>query len=154
MPLVPRRPAIRAQPVGFQLQIPPVIADPLGTLARALPFRRGPAVQAARQIVPLSQSVDKVGRPLVVAPEQETRIRCPPGYLAITMPDGSRACALAGVAISAGLASRRKKPLISVSETNAMRKAERARGKLKRSAERAGFKVALRSSTRRPRKTS
>lgn len=142
MPLRPRRP-IQAQPAAFGLKVPQALTDPLGTLQRALPFDFGAgALQPqAQPIIPLSGSTDKIGRPLIVAPGQEVRVRCPPGYLAVTMPDGSRACVLAGVAVAAGLAKRRKKPLISVRETNALRVADRARGKVKRVAQRSGFTV-------------
>ncbi len=149
MPLRPMRPTT-TQPVGFQFKVPETFRDPIGSLQRALPFTTAPTVSPTRQIIPLSESTDKIGRPLIVAPEMEQRVRCPPGYLAVTMPDGSRACVLSGVAIAAGLAKRRRKPLISVKETRAMQVADRARGKLKRVTTKAGFTVReKRSSSRR-----
>lgn len=141
MPL--QRRVIQAQP-AVQLQVPPLVQrgfQGLQALGGAISPFRGGAPATTRQIVPLSESVDKIGRPLIVAPEAEQRVRCPSGYLAVTMPDGSRACVLAGVAIAAGLAKRRRKPLISVKETRAMQVADRARGKLKRVTQKAGFQV-------------
>lgn len=149
MPLQ-RRP-IQAQP-AVSLRVPPLVQRGFqglqAGLAQVSPF--GPSAPAVtRQIVPLSESTDKIGRPLIVAAEAEQRVRCPPGYLAVTMPDGSRACVLAGVAIAAGLAKRRRKPLISVKETRAMQVADRARGKLKRVTTKAGFRVTEKRSSRR-----
>lgn len=149
MPMRPIRGPIQAQPV-LQFQVPRGFRQsPLQTLQEQLPFKFGGAAEGAEPLQPLSPSVDKLGRPLVVAPSAETRVRCPPGYLAITMPDGSRACALAGVAIAAGLARRRRKPLISVKETRAMQVADRARGKLKRVTTKAGFTVREKRTVRR-----
>lgn len=149
MPLVPVRGPIRAQP-ALQFQVPRALGQsPFQTLKEQLPFQFGGEAAGAQPLQPLSPSVDKLGRPLVVAPSAETRVRCPPGYLAITMPDGSRACALAGVAIAAGLARRRRKPLISVKETRAMQVADRARGKLKRVTTKAGFTVREKRTVRR-----
>lgn len=150
MPLRPIRGPIRATP-ALQFQVPRSLREPVQTLKEQLPFTFGEVPGGtAREITPLTASVDKMGRPLVVAPAQETRIRCPPGYLAVTMPDGSRACALAGVAIAAGLARRRRKPLISVKETRALLLADRARGKIKRVAQKSGFQVSeKRRATRR-----
>lgn len=145
--LVPARGPIQAQP-ALRFQVPRQFKDPLGVLREQIPFKFGEQPGDV-PITPLTDSVDKLGRPLVVAPAAETRVRCPPGYLAITMPDGSRACALAGVAIAAGLAKRRKKPIISIRDSNAIRRAERARGRLKRVTENAGFVVRMKGSVRR-----
>ena len=136
----------QVQPAGLRFQIPQALRDPIGTVARNLPLTFGQAPTAVgpaapMQLVPLSPAADKFGRPLIVAPSQEARIRCPPGYLAVTLPDGSRACALAGPAISAGLAKRRRKPLISVKETRALALADRVRGKIKKVGQSAGFAV-------------
>lgn len=145
------RRVVQAQP-AVQLQVPPLVQRGFQGLQRLggqlLPFTGG-APATTRQIVPLSESVDKIGRPLIVQPEMEQRVRCPPGYLAVTMPDGSRACVLAGVAIAAGLAKRRRKPLISVKETRAMQVADRARSKLKRVTTKAGFTVREKRTMRR-----
>lgn len=149
--LVPARGPIQAQP-ALRFQVPRSFKDPIGTLQEQLPFRFGGEAEGRMPIQPLTESVDKLGRPLVVAAGAETRVRCPPGYLAITMPDGSRACALAGVAIAAGMAKRRKKPIISIRDSNAIRRAERARGRLKRVTENAGFVVRMKGTTRRPRR--
>lgn len=155
MRLVPasRRPAIATQPAGFQFQVPETFRDPVGSLRRALPFTTTPSagVPATRgfgEIVPLTPTTDKAGRPVVVQPKMEQRVRCPPGYLAVEI-NGARACMLAPVAIAAGLARRRKKPIISVRDSNAIRRAERARGRLKRATEGAGFVVRMKSTSRR-----
>lgn len=140
--------AIPAQPAGFRLRVPPVLRERARQLGEALPFTFG-APAAPTALVPLTESVDKIGRPLIVQAGVEQRVRCPPGYLAVTMPDGSRACVLAGVAIAAGLAKRRRKPLISVKETRAMQVADRARSKLKRVTTKAGFTVREKRTTRR-----
>ena len=155
--LQPRR-VIQAQPAAFM--IPEGLTEQIARTGRELLARPSPVPSPGRgrfpglgapapSIVPLSASVDKIGRPLVVSPGFETRVRCPPGYLAVTMPDGSRACVLAPVAVAAGLAKRRRKPLISVKETRAMQVADRARGKLKRVTTKAGFRVTEKRSTRR-----
>ena len=160
VPMAGLQPArvVRAQPAAFM--IPEGLTEQIAQTGRELLARPSPVPRVGRgafpstrqptpSIVPLSASVDKLGRPLVVSPGFETRVRCPPGYLAVTMPDGSRACVLAPVAVAAGLAKRRRKPLISVKETRAMQVADRARGKLKRVTTKAGFRVTEKRTSRR-----
>ena len=119
----------------FGLKVPKQLRDPLGFAQDVLPFSFGgttPARAMPMPVVPVGQGADKFGRPLLVAPAAEERIKCPPGYVAVTLPDGSRACALKGPAVAAGLYKNRRKPLISVKETRAMQMADRARKKIDR----------------------
>lgn len=138
--------AVKATAARFGLKVPKQFKDPVGFARDILPFEFGvaPGQLPAQQIVPMSAAADKFGRPLLVAPGAETRVRCPPGYLRVTLPDGSPACALAGPAIAAGLAKRRKKPLISVKETRALQMATSAQKKIDRVHKRFGTKAPVR----------
>lgn len=146
--LVPKRLAAVAAPRRLPqaaIMLPRQIIPPVPR--QLVPVGPGGAMipgGAFGEITPISETVDKFGRHLVVEAKTEDRIRCPPGYLAITMPDGSRACALAGPAIAAGLARRRRKPLISVRETRALQLASRAQRKIDRVHKRFGSKTPMR----------
>jgi len=81
---------------------------------------------------------DRFGRPMLVQAQVEQRIRCPPGYVAITMPDGGRACALKGPARAAGLWKSRRKPPMSAKDWRCIQVAARVQKKIKRIAKAAG----------------
>lgn len=156
IPTVPplrRVSAVRAAPRAAALTAPRLPTRPAGlvvpNLAELLAGAQRPGMipRPPMDVVPVSQTVDKFGRPLVVQAGQEVRVRCPPGYLAITLPSGERACALAGPAIAAGLARRRRKPLISVKETRALQMAGRAQKKIDRVHKRFGTKPRMRRRT-------
>lgn len=122
---------------------PPTL--PAIVLPAALPALPGGAFPIAGQGAPvgtvMSQVSDKFGRPFLMSAGYETRIRCPSGYVAVTLPNGARACALKGPARSAGLWKPRPKPLLSAADGRVMRKAERLQKKVKRIAKVSGVNI-------------
>lgn len=85
---------------------------------------------------------DKYGRPVAVHPEMTERIKCPPGYVAVDLDgDGqSDACMLKGTARAMGLWSSRPKPPISGYDARAIKRAERAKKRVKKLAGNVGYK--------------
>jgi len=101
-----------------------------------------------------NQLEDSAGRPLVVNPGLEERIKCPRGYVAVEIDDeGTRVCMLKGAAISQGLYSRRPRPPISASEWRILKSAGRTGKKVEAVLGKAGASVGkkLVSKTARPR---
>jgi hypothetical protein len=96
----------------------------------------------------LSPASNKLGMPMVIEAGTEQRLKCPSGYVAITLPTGARACALRGPAIAAGLWRPRKKPPISAKDYAAMRSIKRVTGKVKTLAKNVGISC---TTTRRKR---
>jgi len=78
-----------------------------------------------------NQLADAAGRPLVVNPGLEERIKCPRGYVAVEIDEeGTRVCMLKGAAISQGLYSRRPRPPISASEWRILKSSGRTAKKV------------------------
>jgi len=104
-----------------------------------------------------NQLEDSVGRPLVVNPGIEQRIKCPRGYVAVEIDDaGTRVCMLKGAAVSQGLYSRRPRPPISASEWRILKSSGRTAKKVEVVLGKAGAAVGkkLISKSARPRTTT
>lgn len=89
----------------------------------------------------LNTPTDKLGRPVAVHPETTERISCPPGYVAVDLDgDGIKdACVIKGVARSMGLWKSRPKPPISGYDARAIKRAERAKKRVKKLAGNVGY---------------
>lgn len=120
-------------------QMPP-FSGPPGPGGRGVMPLTGP-VMGGPGITALSPAADKFGRPFLTTAGYESRIRCPSGYVAVTLPDGSRACALKGPARAAGLWKARPKPMLSAADGRTLRKADRLQKKVKRIAKVAGVNI-------------
>lgn len=94
---------------------------------------------------------DKLGRPVAVQPEMAERIKCPPGYVAVDLDgDGIKdACVLKGMARGLGLWKSRPKPPISGYDARAIKRAERAKKRVKKLAGGVGFTCAPKGSRRK-----
>lgn len=90
---------------------------------------------------PLTDEADKFGRPIAVEPAFRDVVHCPPGYVAVTRPDGLTVCMLKGPARSAGLWRGRSKPPISASDWKKLKVADRVKKKARKIAETAGGTV-------------
>lgn len=90
----------------------------------------------------LNTPTDKSGRPVAVHPETTERLKCPPGYVAVDLDgDGVKdACLLKGTARSMGLWKSRPKPPISGYDARAIKRAERAKKRVKKLAGDVGYK--------------
>ena len=141
-----RAPAMAAAVVGGGLVAPRVLrADPRSVrgptgraFARILP---GGTTGALREVVPLTDRTDKVGRPIAIQAQEVGRTYCAPGYVAVTFPNGEKACVLRRVAISLGLWKARRKPPISAGQWSKLTGAATAEKKAKEVAQTAGWKV-------------
>lgn len=118
-------------------RIPPVVRRIPGAIGAGA---TGAAIARSFGGDQVGAGVDRLGRPLLVEATSTERIQCPTGYVAITLPDGSRACALKGVARAAGLWRPRPKPPIKASDWRKLKTAARVRKKAKKIGQTAGFK--------------
>jgi len=119
---------------GANPTLPPMVLPGGG------PPLTGPVMAGGGGMV-MSQAADKFGRPFLLSAGYETRIRCPSGYVAVTLPSGARACALKGPARAAGLWKARPRPLLSAADGRVIRKADRLQKKVKRIAKIAGVNI-------------
>lgn len=77
---------------------------------------------------------------IVTAPQIGTRLKAPPGYVIVTLPEtGEKVAMWKAVARSLGLWKSRPKPPIKASEWKALRTANRVEKKAKKIAQTAGF---------------
>lgn len=131
---------------------PVYVPSPTGTSGSAplvvptLPGGGAPSADAAAgaHVAPLGMARNKYGLPISVTPTVATRIKCPSGYVAVSIPqaDGTtaRACMLRGPAIAAGLWKPRKKGPISPAEWTAIKRIDRVQTRLKKMGRVAGLK--------------
>ena len=131
-------------PVSIARRAAPIVGAGVTGVTIAQAFRPGPIAA-----IPVGAGVDRVGRALVVQPSTAVRTVCPTGYVAVTMPDGSRACMLKAVARSAGLWKARRRPPISAGDWRKLQVAERTKKKAKKVAQTAGFTCSTRGTRRR-----
>ena len=100
------------------------------------------------------------GEPLTITkqPMVEQRLKAPPGYVIVTLPaafGGGKTAMLKPLARKAGLYKPRKKPVISYAEGQAIKRAARAKNKVKKLAQSSGYSVQVKGSARRtPAKTT
>lgn len=97
--------------------------DPAGPSFAQPPYQ-GP-VMTGQPGVAVGGAMDRLGRPMMVQAQYASRIQCPPGYVAVTLPDGARVCALKGPARAAGLYKSRRKPPISAGDWRVLQKSDR-----------------------------
>lgn len=93
---------------------------------------QGPGGAMMTQGAPVGGATDRLGRPMMVEAQYTTKIKCPPGYVAVTLPTGARVCALKGPARAAGLYRGRRKPPISAGDWRTLQKSDRAIRKVSR----------------------
>lgn len=138
--------------------VPPQVPVPAGRqtggLQRAVQ-RVLPGGRTGLELTQIGEATDKIGRPMLVVPDVITRVYCPPGYVAVTLPDGQRACALKGPARSLGLWKGERKPPISAGDWHKLQVSQRVRARAKKIAQTAGFKTTTRGrSAAAPRRTA
>lgn len=111
------------------------------------PFMAGmnPAATSGADLYPVGgmavgQATNKYGQPVTVTAGYETRMRCPRGYVAVTLPNGARACMLRSAAIAMRLWKPRAKPPISSKDWKAIRSMGRIQDRLKDLNSTAGLK--------------
>lgn len=76
---------------------------------------------------------------IIMEPELKTIHSAPPGWVIVTMPDGSKKAVLKDVARCLGLWKARKKPPITAGQWSTLKKARSVEKKAKRIAETANF---------------
>lgn len=72
------------------------------------------------------------GCQITVPVQVKQRASCPPGYVVVHPPGQGKQCMLKGVAIKCGLYKQPKKPPISASDYQSLRKADRTVKKIER----------------------
>lgn len=85
----------------------------------------------------------------VVAVSYEQRATAPPGYVVVTMPDGSKAAMWKPLARSLGLWKARPKPPVSGWDLKAIRRADRAQKKVQNLAGKVGLTTRKRGTARK-----
>lgn len=141
-------------PSGGRSIIPPqgAVPGPGGrTTGRIQRFGQAivPGGRTGRELTPIGTAQDKIGRPMLLEPDEITRTWCPPGYVAVTLPDGSKACALKKPAMSLGLWKPERKPPITAGDWHRLQVAARVKERAKKISQTAGWKVTSRGSGRR-----
>ena len=104
--------------------------------------RRSTASGSRRNLPALQGNVNALmGSNQIVMPAgQKVIADCPPGYVAVDLPNGGKACVLKEVARSMKLWKPRKKPPISASDWGKLKAADRVKKKAKKIAQTADFK--------------
>lgn len=117
----------------------PFVPDP----ADVRQLGRGENPFAQMQANGLTRDVNQLlgSNQIVMQPGQKVINTAPKGWVVVDMPDGTKKAVLKSVAKKLGLWKKRKKPPISASDWNKLKRADAVKKKAKRIGKKAGFKV-------------